>query len=67
MKLLTALLSLLAGVLSLWREHRAKQEARDTIQDQLDANVEKAEAAVAVPDPVRDERLRGRFDRARKG
>jgi CHASE3 domain sensor protein len=66
-KLFTALLSLLAGIVSLWREHKAKQEARETIQEQLDANVEKAEAAVATPDPERDERLRRRFDRAHRG
>lgn len=63
MKLFTALLSLLAGIVSLWREHKAKQEARETIQEQLDANVGKAEIAVATPDPERDERLRNRFDR----
>jgi hypothetical protein len=62
-KLFTALLSLLAGIVSLWREHKAKQEARETIQEQLDANVGKAEIAVATPDPERDERLRNRFDR----
>lgn len=65
MKLFTALLSLLAGIVSLWREHKAKQEAREVIQEQLDANVGKAEIAVATPDPDRDERLRNRFDRGR--
>ncbi len=66
MKLFTALLSLLAGIVSLWREHKAKQEAREAIQEQLDANVGKAEIAVATPDPERDERLRNRFDRGRR-
>lgn len=65
MKLFTALLSLLAGIVSLWREHKAKQEAREVIREQLDANVGKAEIAVATPDPERDERLRNRFDRGR--
>lgn len=65
MKLFTALLSLLTGIVSLWREHKAKQEVREAIQEQLDANVGKAEIAVATPDPKRDERLRNRFDRGR--
>jgi hypothetical protein len=64
-KFLTAFLSFLSLVYSEWVRARAKQEGRESAQEQLDANVEKAEAAVATPDPVRDERLRNRFDRSR--
>ena len=66
MKFFTALLSLLSLLVSEWVRSRAKQEGRKDAQEQLDANVAKAEAAVAVPDPERDERLRNRFDRARR-
>jgi hypothetical protein len=65
-KFLTALLSMLSLLVSEWVRSRAKQEGRKDAQEVLDANVEKAEAAVATPDPERDERLRNRFDRARR-
>jgi hypothetical protein len=65
-KFLTAFLSLLSLLVSEWVRSRAKQEGHDKAQEQLDANVRKAEAAVAVDDPERDERLRNRFDRARR-
>jgi hypothetical protein len=64
-KLLSSLLSFLSLLFSEWVRHKAKQEGRQDAQEQLDANVEKAEAAVATPDPERDERLRNRFDRSR--
>jgi hypothetical protein len=64
-KFLTAFLSFLSLVFSEWVRLKAKQEGRKDAQEQLDANVEKAEAAVAAPDPERDERLRNRFDRSR--
>ena len=66
MKIFTALLSLLSLLVSEWVRSRAKQEGRKDAQEQLDANVAKADAAVAVDDPERDERLRNRFDRARR-
>ena len=66
MKFFTALLSLLSLLVSEWVRSRAKQEGRKDMQEQLDANVAKAEAAVAIDDPERDERLRNRFDRARR-
>ena len=66
MKFLTALLSMLSLLVGEWVRSRAKQEGRKDAQEVLDANVEKAEAAVATPDPERDERLRNRFDRARR-
>jgi hypothetical protein len=65
-KFFTALLSLLSLLVSEWVRSRAKQEGRKDAQEQLDANVAKAEAVVDVDDPERDERLRNRFDRARR-
>jgi hypothetical protein len=64
-KLLTLILSLIERVLLSWDYSKLRQEGRHEVQEQLDANVEKAEAAVATPDPERDERLRNRFDRSR--
>jgi hypothetical protein len=64
-KFLTLLLSLLDRLFGEWDKSKLRQEGRQDAQEQLDANVEKAEAAVATPDPERDERLRARFDRSR--
>ena len=71
MKLLTSLLSVFAAILTWWKERALveqgrKEAALDAIVE-VEARVEKAEAAVATPDPVRDERLRKRFDRAAGG
>ena len=68
MKLLTSLLSVFAAILTWWRERALveqgrKEAALDAVKE-VEARVEKAKAAVATPDPVRDERLRGRFDRS---
>ena len=67
MKILAALLSLLSQLLTIWREKKVEDRVRQDVQEQLDANAAKAEEAVVTPDPVRDERLRNRFDRAHKG
>jgi predicted RecB family endonuclease len=53
-----------------WLGDRQLLEAGKAVQaneeiKEVEARVEKAEAAVATPDPVRDERLRNRFDRSR--
>lgn len=64
-KFLTLFLSLLDRLFNEWDKSKLRQEGRQDAQEQLDANVEKAEAAVATPDPERDERLRSRFDRSR--
>jgi hypothetical protein len=64
-KFLTLLLSLLDRLFNEWDKSKLRQEGRQDAQEQLDANVEKAEAAIATPDPERDERLRSRFDRSR--
>ena len=70
MKLLTALLGVLNKLLGLWTEHRWKRQGRqETIKEMNEAINEQialGEAAVVIPDPVRDERLRDRFDRSRK-
>lgn len=41
---------------------RAEQANAEIVEVQK--RVEEAKAAVATPDPVRDERLRGKYDRA---
>ena len=70
MKLLTALLGIINKLLGLWGEYRWKQQGRqETIKEMNDAinrQIEMGDAAVNVPDPERDERLRDRFDRSRK-
>lgn len=70
MKLLTALLGIIGKLLAAWAEHRWKQQGRqETIKEANDAinkQIELGEAAIIVPDPERDERLRNRFDRSRK-
>lgn len=65
MKFLSALLSFVALIYSEWFRTKAKQEVRESLQEQLDDNVEKAKGAISIPDPVRIERLRSRFDRSR--
>lgn len=70
MKLLTALLGIINKLLGLWNEHRWKRQGRqETIKEMNDAinkQIELGEAAIIIPDPERDERLRNRFDRSRK-
>lgn len=65
MKFFAAFLTLLTQLLTLWRENKVKQEGRNDAQEQLDANVAKAEIALDVDDPARLDRLRDRFDRSR--
>lgn len=70
MKLLTLFLGILDKLLGVWSKYHWKQEGRrETIKEANDAinrQIELGEAAINVPDPVRDERLRNRFDRSRK-
>lgn len=70
MKFLTALLGIIDKLLGAWAEHRWKQQGRqETIKEANDAinkQIELGEAAIIIPDPERDERLRNRFDRSRK-
>lgn len=69
MRLLASLLSVISTILTWWKERALIEQGRkdaalDAIKE-VEVRVEKADAAVATPDPVRDERLRKRFDRAR--
>jgi hypothetical protein len=70
MKFLTLLLGVLDKLLSAWAEGRWKRQGRqETIKDMNEAINEQialGEAAIVIPDPERDERLRDRFDRSRK-
>jgi trimethylamine:corrinoid methyltransferase-like protein len=70
MKFLTLLLGVLDKLLGAWAERRWKQQGRqEAIKDannEINRQIELGEAAVTVPDPERDERLRDRFDRSRK-
>lgn len=69
-RFLSSLLALIERVFAHFDQERwkrqgrqeAEREAVDVIQRQIDMG----EAAIAVPDSVRGERLRDRFDRARK-
>jgi hypothetical protein len=70
-KFLTALLAVLDKVLAYfdhqhWKQ-QGRQEAEKEVADVVQRQIDLGEAAVAVPDPERDERLRNRFDRSRTG
>ena len=69
MKLLTALLGVLNKLLGLWAEHRWKRQGRQEtikeINEAINEQIALGEAAIVIPDPERDERLRNRFDRSR--
>jgi len=69
-RLLGQLFTLLNAVLRLMQGRQlleaGKAQQRDADMKETQNRVEKAEEAVATPDPVRDERLRNRFDRSRR-
>ena len=69
MKFLTALLGIINKLFGLWNESRWKQRGRqETIKEMnetINEQIALGEAAVVIPDPVRNERLRNRFDRSR--
>lgn len=70
-KFLSSLLSLLDRLWAAWEQSKwhqqgrqqAQKEAADEVQRQLDL----AEAAARLDDPVRNQRLRNRFDDAAGG
>ena len=68
-KLLSSLLSLLDRLWAAWSETKLRQQGRQEVikeaNDEINRQIELGEAAVSVPDPERDERLRNRFDRSR--
>lgn len=69
MRFLTLLLGLIERFFAHRETVRIEQDVRGRtikeINDAINERVEQAEAAVAVPDAERDERLRSRFDRSR--
>jgi hypothetical protein len=69
MKFLTLLLSILDKLLGAWAESRWKRQGRqETIKEMnevINEQIALGEAAIIIPDPERDERLRNRFDRSR--
>jgi hypothetical protein len=69
MKFLTSLLALIERFFAYLDKARWKQQGRrETIKEMNDAinrQIALGEAAVVIPDPERDERLRNRFDRSR--
>lgn len=69
MKFLSSLLSLLERAFAYFDQQRWKQQGRQEAlkeaADVVQRQIELGEAAVSVPDPTRDERVRNRFDRSR--
>ena len=69
MKFLSSLLALIERVFAHCDQERWKrqgrQEAIKEAADVVEHQIKLGEAAIAVPDPTRDERLRNRFDRSR--
>lgn len=71
LSLIAGLFNAVSGIVSFFRDRKLVRQGR--MEEKLDA-VEKVEErasqanrAVAVADDDRDERLRSRFDRARRG
>ena len=69
MKFLSSLLALIERVFAHFDQERWKQQGRQEAikeaSDVVEHQIELGEAAIAVPDAIRDERLRNRFDRSR--
>jgi hypothetical protein len=67
-KFLTALLSLLDRLWASWHANKLRQEGRQEVQkeaaDEAQRQLDLAEHAARLDDPVRNERLRSRFDAA---
>lgn len=68
-KFLTALFAVINKLVGAWNEQRWKKQGRQEAIMEMEHEVEKqiaiSEAAISTPDPIRDERLRNRFDRSR--
>ena len=69
MKFLTSLLALIERLFAYldkarWKR-QGRQEAIKEANDVINRQIEIGEAAIIIPDPERDERLRNRFDRSR--
>ena len=69
--MLKALLGLLAALADYFRDKQlidaGKAEQANEATKEVERRVEQAQDAVRVPDADRDERLRNRFDRSRRG
>lgn len=69
-QLFKQLLSLFQAVSRLFADRQlleaGKAAQREADMKEMQRREEQANQAVATPDPVRDERLRSRFDRARR-
>ena len=69
-QLFRQLLGLLQAVGRLFADRQlleaGKAAQREADMEEMQRREEQAEQAIATPDPVRDERLRSRFDRARR-
>ena len=68
-KFLSSLLALIERAFAYFDQERWKQQGRQEAlkeaADVVEHQIKLGEAAIAVPDPTRDERLRNRFDRSR--
>ena len=64
------LLGLLQAIFRLFGDRQlleaGKAQQREADMKEVEERVEQAKDALATPDPVRDERLRDRFDRSRR-
>ena len=69
--LFKGLVQFLSSIADLFRDRQlidaGKAVQANEATKEVERHVEQANEAVAVPDPVRDERLRNRFDRSRGG
>jgi hypothetical protein len=69
-RFLSSLLALIERAFAYFDREKLKQQGRQEAvkeaEDAVQRQIEMGEAAVAVPDSDRDERLRNRFDRARQ-
>ena len=69
-KFLSSLLSLLDRLWAAWNDNKLRQQGRqDAVKetaDEIQRQVDLAEHVAVTADPDRDERLRSRFDDARR-
>ena len=69
MQFLSALFGLFDKIAGYFKDQQfidaGKAEKTVEAVQKVEENVQKAESAVSTPDPVRDDRLRSRFDRSR--
>lgn len=68
MKLFTAILGLLSGLIQFWRESKVREQGRreqaEAAREMVDERIAQAEMVDGAIDERRNERLRTRFDRA---